>query len=688
MTARYVLIPRRNVVAAVCLGLLFTLLHAVGGTQSAQASYLPNPYTFSYSFNCPQNYTNGTPNSYYDAFCGPVVPTPDTSHVFQGTYINLVDSSVAFATGVSNHDSGTNDLNRGLRPAADGSFTLEAWVKSPDYSTTNAVVLLGASPSYILQREGAVTVGTKEIKTIGGTSYTFWYADVSGWATMFFRFPTSAMSVNQWHWVVVNQDSTNGFELFVDGVPGTPTGSVDDVSAPAGARFVTGGTNGSKQLYFFDDPARRASNGKMLVNGSYQIGAWFGKRNIDQHRDTIGGASVGDIRYTAPSIYSSAATSLTVPTSSPAKLPGTQLLLTSGDTTDGITDESGNQQLQFVNVTTSRANTTVTGWSTLQTQASFNLTTTSANVNNATTLTTSGGSGSGAVSFVVNSGPCTISSGNQLTASTTGTCVVAATKANDGTYNSTTVTGNITISAAPPVVVSVPIPSPPQRSVILSVDPPTCYVGVPTEFVISGRFNEALTNISINQMNLPINSWRQSESEVAFTFTAGELGEFEIQLYNGSIPLLTRQKILAVAKPEAAKPAEPAKPEAAKPAEPAKPSSNTQPSSAMKKIAILKFGLGASALTQQQKSELTKLVVMISKSSFRTVLLYGHTDSQPGVDNELLSKKRAKSVQAFMKPLLPDRKLKMGWFASSKPAVEGNSPAAYSQNRRVEVWVK
>ena len=699
MTARFVLIPRRNLVAALCLGLLFTLLQAIGGTQSAHASYLPNPYTFSYSFNCPETYTAGTRNSYYPAFCGPVPPAsdPGPSYVRQGTYINLVDSSVAFATGVSNHDSGTNDLNRGLRPAADGSFTLEAWVKSPDYSTENAVVLLGASPSFISQREGALTVGTKEIKTVGGTSYTFWYADVSGWATMFFRFPTSSMSVNQWHWVVVNQDSTNGFELFVDGIPGTPTGSVNDISAPAGVRFVTGGTNGSKQLYFFDDSARRASNGKMLLNGSYQIGAWLGKRWGDQQRNTIGGASFGDIRYTAPSIYSSAATSLTVPTSSPAKLPGTQLLLTSGDTTDGITDESGNQQLQFVNVTTSRANATVTGWSTLQTQASFNLTTTSANVNNATTLTTSGGSGSGAVSFVVNSGPCTISSGNQLTASATGTCVVAATKANDGTYNSTTVTGNITISSTPPepsptptpVVVSVPIPSPPQQSEILSVDPRTCYVGVPTEFVISGRFNEALTNISINGMNLPVNSWRQSESEVAFTFTATQVGEQTIQLYNGSIPLLAVQRVMALSKPVAPLPIDIPKPsENTLPIDIPKTSGNTQPTSSMKKIATLKFSLGASAMTAAQRREIASIVKLIRKSTVTTVLLYGHSDIQPGVDNAKLSEKRAKSVRAAISPLLEGYVLKMGWFAATKPAVKGNSQSAYAENRRVEVWVK
>jgi outer membrane protein OmpA-like peptidoglycan-associated protein len=352
-------------------------------------------------------------------------------------------------------------------------------------------------------------------------------------------------------------------------------------------------------------------------------------------------------------------------------------LLTSGNTTDGITDESGNQQLQFVNVTTSRANAAVTGWSTLLTQASLNLTTTSANVNTATPLTTSGGSGTGAVSFVVNSGPCTISSGNQLTASSTGTCVVAATKANDGTYNSTTVTGNITISSVPPVVVSVPIPSPQQRSEILSVDPLTCYLGVPTEVVIKGRFYEALTNVNINQNNVPINSWRQSESEIAFTFTATQVGEQTIQLYNGSAPLLAIQKITAIAKPMVPVPVETPK-----------TSGNTQPTSSMKKIATLNFGLGASAMTAAQKIQLDSIVKLIRKSTVSTVLLYGHSDIQPGVDNVQLSKKRARSVRAAITPMLEGYSVKVGWFAATQPAVKGKSQSAYAQNRRVEVWVK
>ena len=669
-----------------CLGLLISLIQTISGTQSAQASYLPNPYTFTDSYNCPQNYTNGTPNTNYPARCA---NQNGTNGVYQGTYINLVDSSVAFATGVSNHDNGTWDsgANKGLRPAIDTSFTLEAWVKSPDYSTSNAVVLMGASPSYIAEREGAMTVGTSGIETIGGQSYTIWYVDTSGFSNIYFAFPTSAMSINTWHWVVVNQDATNGLELFVDGVPGTPTGSTTSFTSPGTAEFMTGGVNGSKQLYF--NRATYNSATKRRFNGSYQIGAWFGKRGGDQHRDTIGGASFGDIRYTAPSIYSSAATSITVPTAAPTVLPGTQLLLTNGDTTNGITDESGNQQLQFVNVTTNAVGQSVTGFTTGQTQSALNLTTTSATVNISTTLTTTGGSGTGAVSYVVNSGPCSISSGNQLLANAAGTCVVVATKASDGTYNSTSVTGNITINATPPAVVVIPVPDPPQSSSIASVST-ECLDGVNT-IRMTGVFTARISNIALNSVILNSTQWNQTTSTVDVRPSTTLGSQLLIQIYNGQIPLLAGQSInfvnsCLVAAPAPTSSATP-KPTPTPTPAPA-PIVNVQPESTMKMVATFYFPLNSYLVNAANRTAIVGEAERIMSTSVKTVLIYGNTDSQGGVDNVWLSKQRATAVRKELRPLLSGKKIQLGWFADTRPAVKGKSQAAYAKNRRVEIWVK
>jgi hypothetical protein len=83
----------------------------------------------------------------------------------------------------------------------------------------------------------------------------------------------------------------------------------------------------------------------------------------------------------------------------------------------------------------------------------------SASVNNANlipgcpavTLSYTGGSGSGAVTYASNNANCTIS-GNTFTTTTVGSCVITATKAADANYLDATATVNITVDPLPPPV--------------------------------------------------------------------------------------------------------------------------------------------------------------------------------------------------------------------------------------------
>jgi hypothetical protein len=75
------------------------------------------------------------------------------------------------------------------------------------------------------------------------------------------------------------------------------------------------------------------------------------------------------------------------------------------------------------------------------TQAALSLTSLSGSFGSALTLTTSGGSGDGAVSYVYAAGTTTCSlSGSTLIANDTGTCLITATKAADANYDSITAT--------------------------------------------------------------------------------------------------------------------------------------------------------------------------------------------------------------------------------------------------------
>ncbi len=69
-------------------------------------------------------------------------------------------------------------------------------------------------------------------------------------------------------------------------------------------------------------------------------------------------------------------------------------------------------------------------------------------------LGTTGGSGGGAVSFQLDSGPCTLT-GSQLTGTAQGTCAVTATKAADSSYFAATATASVTVVPAAPILQSV-----------------------------------------------------------------------------------------------------------------------------------------------------------------------------------------------------------------------------------------
>jgi trimeric autotransporter adhesin len=84
----------------------------------------------------------------------------------------------------------------------------------------------------------------------------------------------------------------------------------------------------------------------------------------------------------------------------------------------------------------------------------------SINVNGTSTLSTTGGSGSGAVSYSLVSGPCTLS-GATFTGTAAGSCSVTATKAADHAYASATSSPvTVTVSGPPPVTNLVATPGP------------------------------------------------------------------------------------------------------------------------------------------------------------------------------------------------------------------------------------
>ena len=94
---------------------------------------------------------------------------------------------------------------------------------------------------------------------------------------------------------------------------------------------------------------------------------------------------------------------------------------------------------------------------------------------------------------------------------------------------------------AAPVAVPVPVPDPVQQSKITALSVATAIAGTPTPVEITGSFVEKIRAIQINGVALAAGSWTQSASSVAFTMPAKAAGTYQIQLFNGSAPVLKVQ---------------------------------------------------------------------------------------------------------------------------------------------------
>lgn len=150
------------------------------------------------------------------------------------------------------------------------------------------------------------------------------------------------------------------------------------------------------------------------------------------------------------------------------------------------------------------------------------ITSTSGTYGSNLTLTTSGGSGTGAVSYIIDSGPCTVL-GSTLVPSAAGTCYVTATKASDTNYfvASSTSTSISIAKATPTIALILSIATP----VYGSVDTITATSSIPGSInfylagstAISGCQNISTTLVSPFTAQC---SWVANAASTSFSLTA------------------------------------------------------------------------------------------------------------------------------------------------------------------------
>lgn len=145
---------------------------------------------------------------------------------------------------------------------------------------------------------------------------------------------------------------------------------------------------------------------------------------------TYFGGLLAKLRMTKSAVYSSAFT----PSTSYGLVSSTVFML-DGDTSSPTTD-TGNTgtAVSFTNYGSVLSDSEVPALP-KSAQAALSINQSSTTYKDSLSLTTTGGSGTGAVTYSVISGPCTISS-STLSPTSAGTCVVRATKASDSSYES------------------------------------------------------------------------------------------------------------------------------------------------------------------------------------------------------------------------------------------------------------
>jgi outer membrane protein OmpA-like peptidoglycan-associated protein len=221
--------------------------------------------------------------------------------------------------------------------------------------------------------------------------------------------------------------------------------------------------------------------------------------------------------------------------------------------------------------------------------------------------------------------------------------------------SSTQAYGITAMVAATPASVSVkeiPIPSPPQTSVIETAT----NLSTSTEggkVTLTGKFIAPVTNIALNGKNLSEGSWIQEAEKIVITLPAGKTGIGELQIYNGQIPLLQVQEFAYVEPKMPASVPTPTPTESSKPT-PTETQAATEPSaptaSPLPSTIKVYFDMNSARLVPKSEARVASLVAQLVARQGIVVTVTGYVQPTRVNPNEkALSLARARAVITALK---------------------------------------
>jgi len=95
-----------------------------------------------------------------------------------------------------------------------------------------------------------------------------------------------------------------------------------------------------------------------------------------------------------------------------------------------------------------------------------------------------------------------------------------------------------------PLIPRTPVPDPNQSSEITGVTVSTPDAKNNVTIEVKGSFSEKVRNIDVNGRRIALGDWAQDGSTVTFTMPAVTSGNYAVQIWNGSLPLLQVQTIV------------------------------------------------------------------------------------------------------------------------------------------------
>lgn len=102
---------------------------------------------------------------------------------------------------------------------------------------------------------------------------------------------------------------------------------------------------------------------------------------------------------------------------------------------------------------------------------------------------------------------------------------------------------------------------------------------------------------------------------------------------------------------------------------------------------VVNFATNSFFLNDSAKKEIRKIATIIKREGFKSLTVFGHTDSVGGVDNNVLSQNRAKATAKYLQTLIPNVKVTVDGFAFGKPVASNSTKTGKAANRRAEISI-